>query len=156
MIKEYINSVDDGLVNFRNDAMNETNKKRLEFMHHDFANNLPENVINDINQIVDFDVSDFGIAINGEGVRHIDRMHGKNGKHDHSMQEEKDVARMQYVISNADKAEVTINSSNEIVKDHQYRNSDNTESSVVSITKKINGTYYVVCVVPDSKAKKCG
>ena len=154
VIKEYIDSVDDSLVSFRNDAMNETNKKRLEFMHHDFTNNLPENVINDINQIVGFDVSDFGIAINGEGVRHIDRMHGKNGKHDHSMREEKDVARMQYVISNADKAEVTINSSNEIVKDHQYRNSDNTESSVVSITKKINGTYYVVCVVPDSKAKK--
>ena len=66
----------------------------------------------DINRIVGFNVTDFGIALNGEGVHHIDRMHGKNGKHDHSMREEKDIARMQYIISNADKAEVTLKSLN--------------------------------------------
>ena len=124
-------------------------------MHYDFINNLPQSVADDIEKIVGFDVKDYGIVLNGEGVHHIERMHGKNGKHDHSMQELKDIARMQHVISNADKAEVTINSSGEVVKDHQYRNADNTESSVVSITKRINGTYYVVCAVPDSNSKKC-
>ena len=154
VIADYINYSDKNVENFIEDALNETNQKRLEFMHHDFSNDLPKNVVKDINAITGFDVSNYGISINGEGVHHINRMHGKNGKHDHSMREIKDIARIQYIISNADKADVTINSSGEIVKDHQYRNSDNTESNVVSITKRINGTYYVVCAVPDSKAKK--
>ena len=154
VIADYINYSDKNVENFIKDALNETNQKRLEFMHHDFSNDLPENVVKDINAITGFDVSNYGISINGEGVHHINRMHGKNGKHDHSMREIKDIARIQYIISNADKADVTINSSGEVVKDHQYRNSDNTESNVVSITKRINGTYYVVCAVPDSKAKK--
>lgn len=154
VIKDYINYFDTDVENFIEDALAETNKKRLEYMHYDFSNDLPENVIKDINAITGFDVSDYGISINGEGVHHIKRRHGEHGKQDHSMRETKDIARIQYVLSNADKAVVTINSSGEIVKDHQYRNSDNTESNVVSITKRINGTYYVICAVPDSNAKK--
>lgn len=61
---------------------------------------------------------------------------------------------MQYIISNADDAEITIDSSGKETFDHQYRDSKNMPYRVISIKKKINGTYYVVVAVPDSSAKK--
>lgn len=152
VIKEYIESVDNDIVDFVNDAKAEENKKRLEYMHRDIEITNAD-ILNAISRLVNFDVSKFKTRINGETIKHIDRRHGANGKHDYSMKDVNDIARVAYVFNNADDVEQTINSKGNIVYSKQYRNKDNTPSPVITVSKKINGTYYIALAVPDSNSK---
>lgn len=152
VIKDYLDSVDNDIVEFVDDAKKETNKKRLEYMHRDIElNNI--DVLTKISNVVDFDISQFKTRINGETVRHIEKRHGENGAHDHSMKDANDIARVAFVLNNADTVERTVNSQGNIVYSEQYRTKDNKPSPVVTVSKKINGTYYVALAVPDSKSK---
>ena len=153
VIKEYIGATSPDMLDFIKDAKQETDKKRLEWMHRDFENVLADNIVKDISDISGVDISDFKIRINGESIHHIYRRHGENGQHDNSMKDENDLARLEYILRNVDTAERTINSSGKYAFDNQYRNSDNTPSPVITISKKINGTYYVALAVPDSAKK---
>ena len=153
VIKDYLNSVDNDIVIFVNDARLETNKKRLEYMHRDIEISNRD-ILNEISQIVNLDVSKFKTRINGEAIKHIEKRHGANGAHDHSMKDANDIARVAYIFNNADNIEQTINSQGNIVYSEQYRTKDNKPSPVITISKKINGTYYIALAVPDSK-KKC-
>lgn len=153
VIKDYLNSVDNDIVVFVNDARLETNKKRLEYMHRDIEISNGD-ILNEISQIVNLDVTKFKTRINGEAIKHIEKRHGANGAHDHSMKDANDIARVAYIFNNADNVEQTINSQGNIVYSEQYRTKDNKPSPVITISKKINGTYYIALAVPDSK-KKC-
>lgn len=153
VIRGYLNAVDKNLLDFINDARTETWKKRLEYMHYSFVNDLPVEILKRIEELAGIDVSSFAIQINGESIVHIEKRHGISGKHNQSMRDDRDVARMQYILSYADNVELTKNSSGNIAVDSQYRNADNTPSPLVSITKKINGTYYVVVAIPDAQKR---
>jgi len=152
VITDYLNSVDSEIVDFVDDVKSETNKKRLEYMHRDIIFNNKK-VLKKISKIVGFDVADFKTRIDGETVRHVEKRHGKNGRHDHSMKDANDIARVAYVLNNADDVERTINSQGNFAFSEKYRTKDNKPSYVITISKKINGTYYVAIAVPDSKAK---
>ena len=152
VISDYLNSANRDIADFVIDAKRETNKKRLEYMHKDITfDNL--NVLKKISSIAEFDVSKYKTRINGEAIKHIIKRHGENGIHDHSMKNENDIARVAYILNNADNVERTINSKGDPVFSQQYRTMDNKPLPVITISKKINGTYYVAMAVPDSKAK---
>ena len=152
-IQEYLDAVDNDFINFYYDAIQETSKKRSEWMHRDFGA-MPTKVLEKIKVLVGFDVSDFVITINGEASKHIEKRHGPKGKHDHTMEMVEDIGRMNYVLTHADNVNYTISSSGKQVTDSQYRNRDNEESKVLNVSKQIDGMYYVVIVVPDSNAKR--
>ena len=153
VIKEYVDSVNPSIVDFARDAKQETDKKRLEWMHKDFDGVFSESIEQSISNIVNFDVHEYKTRINGETIHHIEKRHGKNGKHDHSMKDENDLARLEYVLKNADSVERTIDQNGEEVFDDQYRDANNQPSPMVTISKKINGTYYVVVATPESAKK---
>ena len=62
------------------------------------------------------------------------------------MQDPRDVSRIVYVLNNADNVERGLTKKGELRYSKKYRGKNNSPSDVVVISKKINGTYYVVVV----------
>lgn len=108
----------------------------------------------DISSLVGFDVSGFSNVLTGNALMHIDKDHGKNGATDHSMANDNDLARIGFVVDNYDSIELLKNKKGELVTDKEHRNNDGTPSAVIKMSKKINGTYYVVEAVSNAEAKK--
>ena len=75
----------------------------------------------------------------------IERRHGTNGMQDHSMRHPEDLARIRFVLDNFD----SVQSTGRITK--ADRNRDKTFARTVEISKKIDGTYYIIEAVPDTK-----
>ena len=80
-------------------------------------------------------------------IRHIESRHGENGTHDQSMKDHKDIARISYVLSNYDRIE------NGKKQSYSHLDAYGKPSPTVVISKRIDGTYYIVEAVSD--AKKC-
>ena len=83
-------------------------------------------------------------------VEHILRDHGKNGRTDHSMADVNDIARVQYVLDNYD--DVTDGGTTKAYVTNKANGMPG-QAKTVLFSKKVNGTYYVVEAVPDTKAK---
>lgn len=93
-------------------------------------------------------------AINANGIRHIIIEHGPQGKTDHSLANVNDMARMGYVLDNYDDVEVVTYESGDIDYSSEFRDSENNPAPMLKFSKKVNGTYYVVEAIPESKYKK--
>ena len=93
-------------------------------------------------------------AINSNGVKHILNEHGPDGKTDRSMADLNDAARMGYVLDNYDDVEVVTYESGEIDLSREFRTKENEPAPMLKFSKKVNGTYYVVEAIPESKYKK--
>lgn len=93
-------------------------------------------------------------AINSNGIQHILNEHGPNGTVDTSLADMNDLARMGYILDNYDKVEVVTYSSGEADLSSEFRTKDNEPAPMLKFSKKVNGTYYVVEAIPESKYKK--
>ena len=122
-------------------------------MHYEFENNINNQILNDAVMILGFDISGYKIIINGESIHHIDKRHGKNGKHDQTMKNDRDISRVAYVINNADFVQQAINSSGHKTIDSQYRDKNNNPSKVLLFVKKVNGTYCAALASPESNKR---
>ena len=101
------------------------------------------------------DVSDFEIIMDGSAVNHIEDRHGKNGKADHSMEDEANIARIPWAMNNATQAEILRDKDGNFDLDAAYKNSDGTSSYKVRLERPIgNDRFYVVECVPDSARKQ--
>lgn len=105
--------------------------------------------VNDIKKETGIDTTGFTHWIDVDFVNHTEKRHGESGEQDHSMADDSDLARVKFVIDNYDDLKVS---------DHNgtraYRNTDGSRAKTIVYQKAINGTYYIVEAVPDSKAKK--
>lgn len=106
-----------------------------------------------ISDFVGFDVSDFSCKIEKDTLIHIEKRHGENGEHDHSLSDAKDIARIGYVVDNFDTIKWATDDKGNVVLSKKYNGKDNKPSPVVDITKRIDGTYCISQVVPDTKKK---
>ncbi|KAF5063138.1 phage-Barnase-EndoU-ColicinE5/D-RelE like nuclease3 [anaerobic digester metagenome] len=102
-------------------------------------------MVSDVSNLVGFDISGYKTNAKANAFAHIENRHGKNGIHDHSMSDERDLGKIQYVLDNYD----SITMANSTARG--YKNSDNTPAKSIIVSKRINGTYYVVEAVPNSK-----
>lgn len=142
---EYLKSVDDKILKFVNEVEQGTsNKKSIEL-------NAPtKRAITDIKEILGRDVSGYKTQIEARQVQHILKDHGKNGRADHSMANNNDIARIQYVLDNYDDME---DGGKGTAYREKKQNGYNSGSPTIKYSKKVDGTYYVVEAVPDTKAK---
>jgi len=85
------------------------------------------------------------VVIDADTIRHIINDHGLNGTTDQSMRDIKDIARMSYVLANFDNVEYFGK------KSKRYRKTDNSFAPQVVLSKRINGTYYIIEAVCDGK-----
>lgn len=114
---------------------------------------LNPKTVKKISDVVGFDISDYKCKIEKDTLLHIEKRHGLNGKQDQSLADPKDVARMGYVINNADNVSLLKDGNGDRVVSKKYNDRNNTPCPILMISKRIDGTYCVSQVVPDSKKK---
>ena len=102
-------------------------------------------------EILGIDVSGYASVIEARQIKHIMARHGENGIADNSMRNDEDIARLKFVIDNYDDAFYggTSSAYTTIKQNGKPRQAD-----TVVFAKKINGTYFVVQAVPETKRKK--
>ena len=144
VIEAYKSSADKGLVEFYQRAKTNQSAGRYTLQ------TVTERAADDIRNLTGQDVDGFKTTLDARQAWHINNDHGANGKADHSMENDEDVARMQYVLNNYDSAEYggTTDAYWESKKNGKSR-----RSPVVVFSKKVNGTYYIVEATPVTKAK---
>ncbi len=149
VISDYIDSVDNHIFDFVTDVISDENSsfKRTNISC------VSDRQITDVKKILGLDVSGYLNAINTNAIRHIIRRHGSNGVADNSMRDINDIARIGYVLKNYDTVNLLKENNDEILST-EFMNSDNTAAPMLIYSKKINGTYYIVQAVPESKHKK--
>lgn len=116
--------------------------------------NVSDKAAADIKKAVGVDATGFKTVIEARMVTHILQGHGENGTTDHSMANIDDIARMQFVIDNYDNIEDggKCKSYFESYVSRSGEVRQHTAHTVV-YSKKVNGVYYVVEAVPDTKRK---
>lgn len=114
---------------------------------------LSEETIKKISDFVGFDVSGYSCKIEKDALQHIENRHGINGSHDHSLSDPKDTARMGYIVNNTDSVEWIREKDGAVKTSKKYKDKNNKPAKLVMVQKKIDGTYCVSDVVPDSRNK---
>lgn len=148
VIKNYLSSVDNNILQFVNEVESSGKFKRLTLSK---AN---QKQIADIKSLLQIDVEGFSNAINSNAIKHINKRHGINGIADNSMQNVNDIARVEYVLENYDNIRVATVSTDKVAYSSEFRDKNNNPAPMVLYSKKINGTYYVAEAVMDSEYKK--
>ena len=146
VIDDYQNTVDDNLVEYVEAVKNNPGQKMPRYPLKDVS----DRAASDIQRLTGIDVSGNKIQIEARTVEHILKRHGENGNADHSMRDVNDIGRIQYVIDNYDSME---NGGTTGAYRYQDESGKQVHSQTVLIKKKVNGTYFVVEAVPDTKKK---
>ncbi len=115
-----------------------------------YFDNVSDEIADMIFEETGINVRGFKVAIEARQLEHILKRHGENGQADHSMANDTDIAKMEFVLKNPDditKAGKT--------KAYLYmKDGKNRTADTVLYEKNIGDkTYYVVQAVPDAKAK---
>lgn len=146
--QEYKKAVNPKIVDFVNKVRNFKNKEAANKVHIELTG-VTEREVHDIKKLTGIDTSEYKRSMDGNAVEHIEKDHGENGASDHSMSDVEDLARIEYVLDNYD--DIEKGTADKVYT--KYMNSDNTPAAKVVYSKRVNGNYYVVEAVPDSKAK---
>lgn len=141
IMQEYEDAVDEDLLAFVERAKENPKDNKSVFVLGDVSDRM----VGDIKTLTGIDTSDFGNVVKNNSITHIEKDHGMNGKTDNSMSDDKDIARIQYVIDNYDDIELLDDVSME------YRDKNQQPAPLIKLSKRIDGTYYVVEAVPDTR-----
>lgn len=146
IIDDYQNSVDDNLVEYVETIKSNPGQKMPRYPLKDVS----DRAASDIQRLTGIDVSGNKTQIEARAVEHILKRHGENGNADHSMRDVNDIGRIQHVIDNYDSME-----HGGTTAAYRYQDADGKQvhAQTVLIKKKVNGTYFVVEAVPDTKKK---
>lgn len=143
-IREYANSVDEGLKDFIQKRRNGELWKKAKYT----VGNVDSRTQADIKNAIGIDTNGYKIVFDVGSDEHIVRRHGAEGQADRSMSEIEDIARLPYVVQNydtlTDLQDTTI----------KVNNRDNSPAKVIKLAKQVDGTYFVVEAVPDSARKE--
>ena len=142
VMEEYKNSIDDEVVQFVNDAREGKTVRPITITM------VSNKAASDIEEKVGMKVYGNRVVLDANGANHIQKRHGKNGNSDHSMADDADIARMQYVLDNYD----SVNFYGEYAEGYVDKNGKRAPKIVFE--KRIDGSYYVVEAVSDSKTKR--
>lgn len=107
-----------------------------------------------INELTGVDTTGYTIKLRGQTLeQHITPRHGANGNADKSMADINDLSRMGYIIDNADRIDYVYDKNGRPKVSREYTNKDSSRANLIMFEKKIDGHYYVVTAVPDTKDK---
>lgn len=143
IIEEYKKAIDSEVRDFVEDVINGNDK--INYITVAF---LPDNASKRIEEITQKHVEGSRVVLDINAVKHILNRHGENGKQDSSMSNIDDIARIGYVIMNYDDIEY------KGITTTGYLDETGNPSPMIQISKRIDGTYYVIEAVNSSKKKK--
>lgn len=147
--EEYEKAIDYRLLDFINSQIDNPNKKATYVIGKPTSKH-----IDDIIKLINIDVSEYKIVIDGYQLNHIIKRHGINGKADHSMADIKDIARIKYILDNFDVLRISTNKNGNMVYSKSYRNKDELPSLILQMIKKINGYYIISESIVNAKKKR--
>lgn len=156
----YRDAVDPDLLNFVDSVDQMENKNTISKRKHVLGkisekhSAIVESVLSSELDI-DIDVSDYTVNIDGSAIKHIEEKHGSNGTSDHSMENKEDVARIGWVVNNADSGYIARTQNGNVDYSTHYKNRDGTLAPKIILEKFIgDGKFVVAECVPDTAAKK--
>ena len=141
--KSFINAVDGGMMDFIDNAVSNLSDNKSIYVMGKTSDNLNKKIM----ELTGIDTTSFNHYIKANSIRHIVKDHGINGEADNSLANKEDIARMGYVIENFDDISLLDTYSKE------YRDKNQSPAPIIKLSKRVDGTYYVVEAVPDTKAK---
>lgn len=150
IIEEYQSETDEALKSTFESYFNDP---KQGFSRHNIST-VSERQASDAAKLLGGEYKGYKNAINSNGIQHILNEHGPNGSVDNSLSDLNDIARMGYVLDNYDAVEVVTYESGEADLSREFRTQDNRPAPMLKFSKKVNGTYYVVEAIPESKHKK--
>lgn len=150
VIEEYQTGTDDALKETFESYLNNPKQGFSRFN----ISNVSERQAADASQLLGGTYTGYKNAINSNGIQHILNEHGPEGTADHSLADLNDIARMGYVLENYDNVEIVTYDSGDVDLSREFRTKDNQPAPMLKFSKKVNGTYYVVEAIPESKYKK--
>lgn len=148
-IQQYIDAVDDSVLKF----VNETRQKKKRYPFSIVTGIVSDELASRIRDITGVDMTGKEVRLRRNSIEHVDNRHTSKKADviniaDQMMEDPRDIARAQYVLDNFDNVEKGKWRSRDIM------NSDNTGAQTVVVSKKIDGTYYVIEAVPNAKDKR--
>lgn len=150
IMKEYEDAVDERLLRTAKMYKLDKNAQHMRVKVADVSTRMAK----EIRELIGIDVSDYTVNIDRSGFTHIEKRHGENGEHDHSMADLKDVARIGYIVDHYDSIEWLVDQNGKRVYSGQYKDKDGNQAPILLIKKRVNGTYYVSEAVADNAWKK--
>ncbi len=148
MIIDFLESVDEGLKSLVERVRSGSNK-----FERFIISNVTEREATDIKNLLGIDIEGYTHNINTNAIKHILKRHGENGKHDSTMSNDNDIARIGWVIENYDSVE-RLTGDNGNTLSLEFRDKFDKPAYQIRYSKKINGTYYVVEAVCENKYNK--
>lgn len=136
--------VDDGILEHMEYLKNNPTDKKIDYA----LSPVNERMAKDVSNLVGFDISGYGNNLKPNAFDHVNKRHGTDGIHDKSMANPKDIAKVQYILDNYD--DVALDKK----RAAGFTDSNGKLSQKVVFKKRINGTYYVVEAVPNTKKKR--
>ena len=144
IMTDYHNSVDQDVKEFVEKVI--SGEKSYNYITVAF---LSANASHRIAELTEKNVDGSRVVLDVNAVKHITKRHDMEGEQDSSMSDIEDIARIGYVITNYD--EITYKGT----KSLGYLDEEGNPSPTVIISKKIDGTYFVVEAVNSAKSRKC-
>ena len=133
VIDEYKRHVDEEVLTFTNSVINNERTKKYVIVAE-----ISEKMASDVFDLTGKQIEGNSVLLDVNAVRHIIKRHGVEGKQDNSMSDPSDIARIGYVLDNYD----------DIAFDGRltpgYTDESQQPSPLITIRKRINGTYYVI------------
>jgi hypothetical protein len=145
-IEEYKAATDENLLNYIETVRNNPGAKIGRYS----LKPVSDKAAADIKALTGVDVSGNKTVIEPRIIEHILKRHGEGGAANSSMRDVNDIARIQYVIDNYDNVE---DGGRSAAYQTIKPNGKPGQAQTVKFSKAINGTYYVIEAVPDTKAK---
>lgn len=136
--------VDDGILEHMEYLKNNPTDKKTDYA----LSPVNERMARDVSNLVGFDISGYGNNLKPNAFDHVNKRHGADGIHDKSMANPKDIAKVQYILDNYDDVALAKK------RAAGFTDSNGKLSQKVVFKKRINGTYYVVEAVPNTKKKR--
>ena len=107
-------------------------------------------VAKEIEKITGVDVHGWKVKIEARQIRHILKDHGANGATDHSMADDRNIARIEYVLKKPD----DMSNGGKTKAYSSFKNGYNRTANTILYERRIGkNSMYVVEAVPESKAK---
>ena len=144
-IEDFVEYRDERIGNFVNEVISGTNTETYILL-----DNVAEDAIERIKALTGVDTTGFKTAIEDRIVKHIDAQHGKDGAANRSMFKDEDWERISYVLNNFDNINFGGRSS---AYSTNKKNGFSAQAKTVIYSKAINGTFYFVEAVPDTKRR---
>ena len=143
LINKYESSTDPEVLEFVKAVLNGEDK--LNYVTVAF---MPDSAALRIEELTGKKVEGSRVVLDINAIRHIEHRHGENGQQDHSMKDIADIARMGYIIMNYDEI------SYDGITTTGYLDEEGKAAPMIKISKRIDGTYYVIEAVNSSRKKK--